>query len=73
MSDEPRQDEQAIRERAYALWQQAGSPEGREEEFWRRAEADAASGAAAADVAREAALDGDIEASFPASDATNRN
>lgn len=30
--------EDDIRDRAYALWQEAGSPEGREEEFWHRAE-----------------------------------
>ena len=29
--------EQRIRDRAYGLWQEAGSPEGRDEEFWRRA------------------------------------
>ena len=27
-----------IRDRAYALWQGDGSPEGREEEYWHRAE-----------------------------------
>lgn len=30
--------EQDIRERAHRLWEQAGKPEGREEEFWRAAE-----------------------------------
>jgi hypothetical protein len=30
--------ENDIRDRAYALWQQDGSPEGRELEFWQRAE-----------------------------------
>lgn len=30
--------EQDIRERAHLLWEQAGKPEGREEEFWRAAE-----------------------------------
>ena len=29
--------EQQVRERAFALWQQAGSPEGRAEEFWHQA------------------------------------
>jgi hypothetical protein len=29
--------EQAIRERAYHLWQADGGPEGREDEFWERA------------------------------------
>ncbi|HLK70766.1 MAG TPA: DUF2934 domain-containing protein [Steroidobacteraceae bacterium] len=30
-------DEQMVRERAYALWEQAGRPDGRENEFWHRA------------------------------------
>ena len=30
--------EQQIRERALRLWREAGKPEGRNEEFWRRAE-----------------------------------
>ena len=30
--------ESDIRDRAYALWQQAGSPDGREQEFWQQAE-----------------------------------
>lgn len=30
--------EQQIRERAHQLWEAAGSPEGREQEFWYRAE-----------------------------------
>jgi hypothetical protein len=29
--------EHRIRERAFQLWQDAGSPEGRAEEFWQRA------------------------------------
>lgn len=71
MLDDTGQDaRQAIRERAYALWQQAGSPEGREEEFWHLAEAEAAP----LDVATpsETEVDEDIKDSFPASDATNR-
>lgn len=31
---------QTIAERAYALWQQAGQPGGRDEEFWLQAEAE---------------------------------
>ena len=31
--------EHSIRERAFFLWQEAGSPEGREEEFWHQARA----------------------------------
>ncbi|MBW7974066.1 DUF2934 domain-containing protein [Bradyrhizobium sp. BR 10289] len=30
--------EQDIRERAHVLWERAGKPEGRGEEFWRAAE-----------------------------------
>ena len=30
--------EQQIRERALRIWREAGEPEGRNEEFWRRAE-----------------------------------
>ena len=32
----PSEDE--IRARAYKLWEQAGKPEGREDEFWQQAE-----------------------------------
>lgn len=30
--------EQQIRERAHRLWEEAGRPEGRDDEFWREAE-----------------------------------
>ena len=30
--------EQQIRERAHRLWEEAGCPEGRDNEFWERAE-----------------------------------
>jgi hypothetical protein len=33
-----RVDEAKIRDRAYQLWDQAGQPEGREQEFWYDAE-----------------------------------
>jgi len=32
--------ESEIRARAYELWERAGKPEGREDEFWQRAEQD---------------------------------
>ena len=32
--------EQRVRERAYRLWEQAGSPEGQSEQFWLQAEAE---------------------------------
>jgi hypothetical protein len=35
-----RQSEEQIRARAHELWEQAGKPKGREEEFWLRAERD---------------------------------
>nr|WP_314257888.1 DUF2934 domain-containing protein [uncultured Devosia sp.] len=31
-----------IRDRAYALWVEAGSPDGRDQEFWHRAESELA-------------------------------
>ena len=34
--------ENDIRDRAYALWVEAGSPEGRDEEFWHQAESELA-------------------------------
>lgn len=34
-----RPDEATIRQRAYLLWEEEGRPEGRETEFWMRAEA----------------------------------
>jgi len=37
MSDHDRDLQRRIRERAYTLWQEAGSPSGRDQEFWHRA------------------------------------
>lgn len=34
----PEPSEHDIRERAHQLWEQAGKPEGREDEFWQAAE-----------------------------------
>lgn len=34
--------EMQIRDRAYALWEQAGRPEGQDKEFWAMAEAELA-------------------------------
>ena len=43
MSDDPAKNtperEARIRSRAYDLWEAAGCPEGREQEFWKQAEA----------------------------------
>jgi Protein of unknown function (DUF2934) len=34
----PEQKEQAIRERAYAIWEEEGRPDGKHLDHWRRAE-----------------------------------
>ncbi len=57
--------EQEIRERAYALWEQAGSPEGQEEAFWNSAEK------ALNEEKGHVDIDKASEESFPASDAVN--
>lgn len=60
MSDESMLLEQRIREVAYRLWEEAGSPQGMEQDFWFQAEAE---------IRREEAkLDKEIADSFPASD-----
>ena len=68
-------DHNAIRERAYALWQKEGSPEGRDAEFWERAhrmlQADADPAMATPLQSRskaEKAVDDTMAESFPASD-----
>ncbi len=55
------------RELAYYLWQQAGSPEGRQDEFWHLAGHQLAQD----DLAADAAIDAAEEDSFPASDPVN--
>lgn len=52
--------EQRIREAAYRLWEEAGQPEGREEDFWYQAEAEIRE--------VEAKIDKSLADSFPASD-----
>lgn len=69
-------DEQAIRERAYFLWQKEGCPDDRDAEFWERA---ALMQAAAADPVMatplqartpdEMEVDEAMKETFPASDA----
>jgi hypothetical protein len=39
--------EEEIRTRAHQLWEQAGKPEGREDEFWHQAEKELAQGVTA--------------------------
>lgn len=58
-------DEQEIRECAYRLWEEAGSPEGREHEFWLRGKELLAKRKGHVDV------DAASEQSFPASDPVN--
>lgn len=40
MTEGSRDREQAVRERAYAIWLDEGQPEGRSEDHWHRANAD---------------------------------
>ena len=58
-------EELEIRERAYALWQEAGSPEGQEDEFWNKAKEALTKEKGHVDVDKAS------EESFPASDAVN--
>ncbi len=67
--------EQQIRERAYALWQKEGSPEGRDQEFWERARlmlqaerAPPAQTPLSQRSAEEKAGDEAMKGTFPASD-----
>jgi hypothetical protein len=38
MNDDMTERERRIRRRAHQLWREAGQPEGRDQEFWERAE-----------------------------------
>ena len=51
------------RERAYALWEQAGSPEGRHDEFWEQAGQELAG-----ETSPDERVDVAMEDTFPASD-----
>ncbi len=57
---------QRIRETAYGLWEQEGYPEGREQEFWLRAEE-------IVDGDEDDAVNADSADSFPASDPPSFN
>ncbi len=52
--------DQRVRERAYQLWEQAGRPDGRHDEFWHQARGEVAPEDVKVDVA--------MEDTFPASD-----
>jgi hypothetical protein len=54
--------ERRVRERAYFLWEQAGRPAGRSEEFWQKANHEEAR------VADDERVDEESRESFPASD-----
>lgn len=60
MSGDDRTEQQ--RERAYALWDQAGRPEGRHDEFWEQA------GHEAGETSPDERVDVSMEDTFPASD-----
>ena len=74
MSDSQNDDRlQRIREIAYGLWEKEGSPEGRHDEFWLRAEAIVQQDANLPHTPAEPAtpqesVDVESEHSFPASD-----
>ncbi len=57
-----------IRERAYKLWQEAGSPDGREHEFWHKA----CEQLGVTENENKRDLDNAGKESFPASDPVNR-
>lgn len=65
MSDEYALGQQRIRERAFELWEEAGSPEGEEQRFWFAAKVDIHQ--------QEAKLDKEVAGSFPASDPPSSN
>jgi Protein of unknown function (DUF2934) len=63
VSDIKQELEQRIRERAYFLWERDGCPDGRSDQFWRRA-----SEVEAAREGEDRLIDIEGEDSFPASD-----
>lgn len=61
MSGDDRTEQQ--RERAYALWEQAGRPEGRHDEFWEQAGQETEG-----ETSPDERVDVAVEDTFPASD-----
>ncbi|HEX3982485.1 MAG TPA: DUF2934 domain-containing protein [Acidisoma sp.] len=67
---------QRVREIAYEMWEKEGSPEGREQEFWLRAEQMVDGGThdpAHPTHQTDADVDRDLADSFPASDPPSFN
>ncbi|HTW28432.1 MAG TPA: DUF2934 domain-containing protein [Acetobacteraceae bacterium] len=62
MPDDTHDSEESLRRHAYELWERAGRPEGRSEEFWHRARVELGL------VAPPNPTDLAIEDTFPASD-----
>jgi hypothetical protein len=60
MSGEYSMQQDRIREKAYELWEAAGSPDGGEDRFWSQAKIEIEQ--------KETKLDGEAAGSFPASD-----
>jgi hypothetical protein len=60
--------EEKVRTRAYELWLEAGSPEGRDQEFWRQAQSQVSATSAA--TQEDVVADSDEFASAQAEDKT---
>jgi hypothetical protein len=56
--------QQLIRERAYVLWEKDGRPEGRADEYWRRAEEEIMNQSVAGEEDPLAALDDEDPSAF---------
>ena len=67
MSDTRLDPDTRIRERAHLLWERAGRPEGRADEYWEQAERDDAR------VAANSRIDEEGRESFPASDSPSHS
>ena len=73
MSEQSDDMTQRLRERAHALWEKEGCPDGRSDEFWHRAQSEIESEANAvhaptAPPTTQDEVDAHLEQSFPASD-----
>jgi hypothetical protein len=52
--------EQRVRERAYQIWESEGRPEGKSDEYWRRAQAEIAVEESEADLEAKLEQDGAV-------------